>query len=223
MIPLLSTCQTPCHLPDAGEEAVPCGTFHHVKAASENVCMQCAPNAWLTTLQMRMRSCVCMACVDAPRLHPPPSPCFQTPWPNIRIQNNSGAGLSPASCVSECLMCSFLYSVSPDICMFFYQQLVCFIICLYITLFCFSHFSLLLSLHYLKCSFIKSFNCNRYFKAVRRPQTWRTKMRIRKTSVSVISFFKNSQKAPYHTLCSSLGSFDMCSLILRKHPVNQHW
>ena len=111
----------------------------------------------------------------------PPSPCFQTPWPNIRIQNNCGAGLSPASCVPECLMCSFLYSVRPDICMFFYQQLVCFIICFYITLFCFSHFPLLLSLHYLKCSFIKSFNCNRYFKAVRRPQTWRTKMRIRKT------------------------------------------
>lgn len=64
MIPLLSTCKTPCHLPVTPQRQ----HLPDVEASSVAFCLRCGPNVWLATLQTRMRSCVCMACVDAPRL-----------------------------------------------------------------------------------------------------------------------------------------------------------
>lgn len=81
------------------------------------------------TLQKRMRSYVCMACVDAPRLscgfcilsHP----CwrFHTPWQNsCLLITNSHADLPPGFYGSDCFMCAFLYSVNLGL-----SHLTCFV------------------------------------------------------------------------------------------------
>lgn len=53
---------------DAAERRSVREHFHNVEASPIAFCMRCGPNVWLTTSQERTRSCVCMACVDAPRL-----------------------------------------------------------------------------------------------------------------------------------------------------------
>lgn len=103
--------------------------FHNVEAASKAFCMQCGPNVWLTTLQRRTRSCICMACVDAPCLPCGfcilPHPCwrFHTPWQNsCLLIANSHAGLSSGFCGSDCFMCASFYSVSLGL-----SHLTCFV------------------------------------------------------------------------------------------------
>lgn len=124
MIPLLSTCKTA----SATERRSLPEHFHHVEAASIAFCMRCGAYVWLTTLQKRTRSCVCMACVDAPRFPcgfcnpPPPILMLSYTLAKITAFSKSRAGLPPGFSASDCFMCALFYSVYLDLSPCFYLK-----------------------------------------------------------------------------------------------------
>lgn len=165
------------------------GHFHNIEAASIAFCMQCGPNVWLTTLQKRTRSCVCMACVDAPRL--PCGFCIRPPAPpsaipmlsytltKITAFSNSRAGLPPGFCDSDCFMCTSVnFDLSP------FLSRVCFHFSrlyhrLYISSVCCAAFSLSLAVSspctewLLHCQSSSFWHPCHYFRTVKRLQTYR--------------------------------------------------
>lgn len=135
--------------------------FHNVEAASIAFCMRCGPNVWLTTLQKRTRSCICMALLMLLASHVVSVPYSPPTYPDAFIhpgKNNSFFYFydRPSSrflwfwvfYVLFLLLCQS-WLISLFLFRVFHLQLVCFhfamvyyLVCLYISSICCSAFSL---------------------------------------------------------------------------------
>lgn len=158
MIPLLSTCKTPCHLPVTLRRGTLCGKhFHDIEAASLAFCMRCSPNVWLTTLQKRMRSCVLhgLCWRSSPPvwfLHPLPSPAISMPpyTPEITaLQAFLQASVvqtvlcAPSSTLSTLAYLSVAILIIDRLSSYLSLHIICLLLCL---------FSLAVSPSFLPCS-----------------------------------------------------------------------
>lgn len=216
---LLSTSKTPCLWSHRG--TLRGHSFTKLRRASIAFYMQCGPNVWLTTL-WRLRSCVCMACADAPCLLC--GFCID-PWPShmpvlsysIKKQQLFPILMQAFLQVSVVwnVLCAPSFNLSIDLFLFLYR--VCFLfvrfchlVSFYISPVCCAAFSLLLCL-LLAIGYCYIFKTVHFYTLAITLGQWRdcrhslfkhvkVKDRDKKKQKICDVLLQNCQKSPHHLL-----------------------